>query len=186
MKRGPSAPTLAVMDHVIFPAGPADAEALADVHVRAWRETYRGLLPDAYLARMSVVAHARRWAGSLTRPGPGELTLAAADRAGLVGYACAAPSRTGRAGEGEIQTLYILKRAQRAGLGRRLVADAARALAAQGATSLMISVLRDNHRARGFYERLGGVSEPERREPGPGGLVFEVAYRWGDIGALAG
>ena len=28
---------------VVFPAGPADAEALACVHVTAWRETYRGL-----------------------------------------------------------------------------------------------------------------------------------------------
>ena len=173
------------MDHVIFPAGPADAEALADVRVRSWRETYRGLLPDAYLARMSVAAHARRWTASLTHPGPGELTLAAADRAGLVGYACAAPSRTGRAGEGEVQTLYVLARAQGSGLGRRLIAAAARALAAQGAASLMISVLRDNHRARGFYEHLGGAAEPERREPGPAGVVFEVAYRWGDIGALA-
>ena len=46
---------------VIFPAGPADAEALARVHVQSWRETYRGLLPDAYLARMSEEAHARRF-----------------------------------------------------------------------------------------------------------------------------
>ena len=67
---------------VIFPAGPADAEALAAAHVTSWRETYRGLLPDAYLARMSEAAHARRFAHLLLKPGPDDVTLAAADRWG--------------------------------------------------------------------------------------------------------
>ena len=57
----------------------------------------------------------------------------------------------------------------------------------RGAQSLVISVLRDNVAARGFYEHLGGEPEPPRREPGPGGaLLFEVAYRWADIGVLTG
>jgi len=172
--------------YVIFPAGPADAEALADVHVRSWRESYRGILPDAYLARMSVDAHARRWRWTLTYPGPQDVTLAAGDRAGLAGYAAAGPSRSGRAKEGEIHTLYLLREAQGHGLGRRLVEDAARALAANGAQSLMISVLRDNHRARAFYEHLGGRAEPPRQEPGPAGVVFEVAYLWPDIRVLTG
>ena len=172
---------------VVFPAGPSDAEALAQVHVAAWRETYRGLLPDAYLARMSLEAHARRFAHALTRPGPNDVTLAAADRWGLVGYAQGGPSRRGRLGEAEIATLYLLRGSQNLGLGRRLLAHTARALALQGATSLVISVLRDNFAARGFYEHLGGEAEPARREPGPGGgLLFEVAYRWPDITRLTG
>ena len=62
------------------------------------------------------------------------------------------------------------------------MSQTARALAAEGATSLMISVLRDNIRARGFYEHLGGEPEAARQEPGPGGrLLYEVAYRWRDI-----
>lgn len=172
------------MAYVIFPPGPADAEALAQVHVRSWRETYRGILPDAYLARMSEPAHARRWRWALSYPGADDVTLAAAGRDGLVGYAAGGPSRSGRAKEGEIHTLYVLREAQGRGLGRRLVEDAARALAAHGADSLMISVLRDNHRARDFYEHLGGVADPPREEPGPAGVVFEVAYRWPDIRAL--
>ncbi|MFN9925891.1 MAG: hypothetical protein ACK53I_03010 [Phenylobacterium sp.] len=44
-----------------------------------------------------------------------------------------------------------------------------------------------NMSARRFYERLDGVAEPERREPGPGGAaVFEVAYRGPDIASLTG
>jgi ribosomal protein S18 acetylase RimI-like enzyme len=172
---------------VIFPAGPADAEALANVHVTSWRETYRGLLPDAYLARMSETAHARRFGHLLLKPGPDDVTLAASDRRGLVGYAQGGPSRRRAPGEAEVATLYLVREAQNHGLGARLLRQTARALAARGARSLVISVLRDNTAARGFYEHLGGQAEPARQEPGPGGAsYFEVAYHWPDIGALSG
>lgn len=179
------------MSFVVFPAGPSDAEDLAHVHVASWRETYRGLLADAYLARMSEPGFARRFRRSLTDPGD-SVTLAAADRYGLVAYAQGAASRRGapnlrKGGEAEIHTLYVLRQAQGEGLGARLMTETARALAAQGATSLMISVLRDNIRARGFYEHLGGEPEAARQEPGPGGrLLYEVAYRWRDIRDLIG
>lgn len=172
------------MSFVIFPAGPSDAEEMARVHVTSWRETYRGLLADAFLARMSEPGFTRRFRRALTDPGD-TVTLVAADRYGLVGYAQGGASRRGAPGEAEIATLYLLRQAQGQGLGARLMAQTARALAAQGATSLMISVLRDNLRARGFYEHLGGEPEAARQEPGPGGrLLYEVAYRWRDIRSL--
>ena len=170
---------------LILPAGPADAAELARVHVRSWRETYRGLLPDAYLARMSEPAFTRRFRRALTMPGPNDVTLAAAGPHGLVGYAQGGPSRRGTADEAEIATLYVLREAQGLRLGRRLLVASARALAAQGARSLVISVLRDNLPARGFYEHLGGQAEPATLERGPGGaLLHEVVYRWSEIGRL--
>jgi ribosomal protein S18 acetylase RimI-like enzyme len=176
---------------VVFPAGPSDAEDLARVHVAAWRETYQGLLADAFLARMSEPGFSRRFRRALNDPGDG-VTLAAADRHGLAGYAQGGPSRRAtvslaNGGEAEIHTLYVLRQAQGQGAGQRLMTETARALAAQGATSLMISVLRDNIRARGFYEHLGGEAEAARQEAGPGGrLLYEVAYRWRDIRTLTG
>ena len=172
------------MSFVVFPAGPSDAEDLARVHVASWRETYRGLLADAFLARMSEPGFARRFRRTLTAPGD-NVTLAAAARDGLVGYSQGGLSRRGVADEAEIATLYVLRLAQGHCLGQRLMVETARALAAQGATSLMISVLRDNVSARGFYQHLGGEPEAARQEPGPGGrLLYEVSYRWPDIGTL--
>jgi ribosomal protein S18 acetylase RimI-like enzyme len=172
------------LPHVIFPAGPDDAWDLAETHVAAWRESYRGLIADAYLDRMSVEAHARRFAASLTRPGPHDATLAAATREGMVGYAAGGPSRRRIAGEAEVQTLYVRLRAQRVGLGRELLIAMARIFADQGARSLMVSTLRDNAPARAFYEHLGGRAETPRAEPGPGGLLYEVSYVWPQIGDL--
>lgn len=171
---------------VVFPAGPVDAEALARVHVAAWRETYRGLLPDAYLARMSEPGHARRFVRRLVQPGPDDVTLAVADRQGIVGYAEGGPSRRKVLGEAEVATLYLLRSAQGRGLGRQLLRATASTLAAHGARSLVISVLRDNIPARRFYEHLGGRPEAARMEMGPGGAMLpEVAYWWQDISDLA-
>jgi len=176
----------ASFSYLILPAGPADAEALAQVHVTAWRETYAGLLPPAFLARMSEVRAARRFRYELTRPGQHDVVLAALNPYGVFGYVAGGPSRHGVEGEAEIATLYILRAAQGRGVGRRLLTDAARALAAHGAQSLVISVLAGNLRACGFYERLGGQADPPVQRAGPGGMVSEVDYRWADLGRLIG
>ena len=73
-------------DAVIFPAGPAEASALAEIHVCSWRETYAGLLPDAFLNRLSVERQAARWRAQLGRQGAGEVVLALEEVHGLVGY----------------------------------------------------------------------------------------------------
>ena len=173
------------LTYAIVPAGPGDAAGLARVHVGSWQETYSGLLPQVYLDRMSVAMHARRWRARLMRAS--EVTLAAETAQGLVGYCSGEWARSGaRPGEAEVTTLYILRKAQGSGLGRRLLVSTARALQARGATSLVIWVLRENAGARRFYERLGGVCERERDEPIGGGIVVSVAYRWRDISALTG
>lgn len=169
-------------ESIIIPAGPGDAVALAEVHVRSWRETYAGLLPAQYLERMSVPVHATRWRRQLSRTHPGEVILAAEGPAGLTAYCAGARLADG---EAEIFTLYVLKSAQGAGLGRRLFATAARVLRAEGAGSLRVWVLNGNARARGFYAHLGGVVAAERPVSGWGGGLIETAYRWSDIGGLS-
>ncbi|MGI8841202.1 MAG: GNAT family N-acetyltransferase [Caulobacteraceae bacterium] len=171
-------------DTFILPAGLGDAATLARVHVKAWRETYAGLLPAGYLAAMSVPLHARRWRHQLTRARPGELVLAAEGPEGPVGYCAGAldPAAPGRA---EIFTLYLLREAQGLGLGRRLMESAARVFQGQGASALALWVLAGNLRARRFYRRLGGALGPERPVRGWGGDLREVCYAWGRIETLA-
>jgi ribosomal protein S18 acetylase RimI-like enzyme len=168
------------LTYAIAPAGPADAAALARVHVACWQETYAGILPGGYLDRMSVPLHEHRWKQRLM--GEREATLAAEGHKGLVGYVSAERSRGRRTvGEAEITTLYVLKRAQGAGLGRALFEGAARVMAARGATSLVVWVLRDNVKARAFYERLGGRRDDVGEEYVGGAVVASVLYRWPDL-----
>jgi ribosomal protein S18 acetylase RimI-like enzyme len=172
--------------HVIAPVGPADAAALGQVHVRAWRETYPGLLPQAYLSAMRPEIHAARWRRQLSNPGDSEVVLGVEGVDGLVGYSAGGLlTRSDRLAEAEVFTLYLVKSAKGRGMGARLLAAMARALAAQGAASLVIWVLSGNLAARGFYAHLGGRPIAERAVQGWGGGLKETAYRWDHIGALA-
>ena len=167
-------------DYLIVPAGPGDAADLARLHVECWRETYAGILPWPYLKAMNTGVHARRWRSQLTAAKAGEVVLLAEGPSGLIGY-CAGAVEDATA---EIFTLYILRSAQRGGLGRRLLSAAAQGLTAQGARSLHLAVLSENRAARGFYEHLGGAFIGERPVRGWGGGLMEARYQWRDIRAL--
>jgi ribosomal protein S18 acetylase RimI-like enzyme len=171
-------------DAVIVPAGPADADELARVHVAAWRETYAGILPAAFLDAMSVPRHARRWSDQLLRLGPRDVVMVAESRSGLVGYCAGALPRPDGAAA-EIFTLYLLGSAQGRGTGARLLRSGARALAAKGAQALELWVLNKNWRARDFYHRLGGRPIGERGVGGWSGGLTETLYRWADVRALS-
>ena len=176
-----------LLDYAISPAGPADAAELGRVHVRAWRETYPGLLPQTVLNRMSAQVHARRFARELLRAQPGQVTLLAEHAVGAVGYASGALLQgDARGADAEVFTLYVLRAAQGAGVGRALLQASARVLRAEGARSLMLFVLSGNERARGFYERLGGEAFAEVASQGWGEGLTETAYRWPNIATLAG
>jgi GNAT superfamily N-acetyltransferase len=165
-----------VAEAFILPAGPGDAIDLARAQVSAWRETYRGLLPDSYLDAMSIPVHARRWRLQLTRARPGEVALIAEGPGGVIGYCTGSGD--------EVQMLYLIRSAQKAGLGRRLLSGAARVLQAHGAKSLRLWVLDGNANAKRFYAHLGGLPRHRRRVAGWGGRLSETAYVWDDIAAL--
>jgi ribosomal protein S18 acetylase RimI-like enzyme len=171
-------------DVAIVPVGPSDAADLAHVHVKAWRETYRGLLPQAYLDHMSLDAHARRFNARLEHPEANYVTLGAEARSGLVGYCEGHAWASPFGGEAEIHTLYVLRAAQGEGVGRRLLQNSVRVLRGAGASGLIIWCLTGNLKARGFYERMGGKAAAQRAGRGPGGRVNEVAYGWPSLEPL--
>jgi ribosomal protein S18 acetylase RimI-like enzyme len=176
-----------LLDYAIIPAGPGDAAELGRVHVKSWRETYPGLLPQAYLSAMRPQVHARRFYRELIRAKAGDLVLMAEGEAGAVGYAAGTMlTGDGRRADAEVHTLYVLRETQGAGLGRALLSASARVFQAQGAKSLMLFTLTHNTKARAFYEHLGGEAFAEIPAHGWGEGLTETAYRWTEIGVLAG
>ncbi len=169
----------------------ADATSIGAVHVAAWRSAYPGILPDGYLAKLSVPRQASYYDGAI-RSGVGVHVAAASglDIPGggpggprIVGFVSADRARNSGIGDGEIETLYVLDDWRDRGLGRRLIRAAASHLAASGCRSAYCWVLRDNP-SRWFYERLGGklVAETTIRV---GGLpVAQTAFMWDPIERL--
>lgn len=168
---------------IIRRATPADAGAIARVHVQAWQESYLGLVPDAAFDSYTVEKRLTQWNGVLANR---EITVFVADREGTVcGFGSGGRPRARLPAEVEVYSFYLLDVAKRKGIGRRLFARLCADLAAQGHKSVGLLVLTANAPARRFYEALGGrlgESHLDRR----GEFVFEdVAYIWDDLGAFA-
>lgn len=139
-------------DLVLRPALLSDAPAIGRVHCRAWRETYTGLLPDAMLARLSE----ERSAENFRREGCRNLLVAELDgeTVGFCGYGPwrgSAPDPT----LGEIVGLYVLQKAQRQGIGTRLLQSALDVLQSGGCTRAALWVLDSNAHAIGYYASRG-------------------------------
>lgn len=163
---------------VIRPATPADAPAIARVHVTSWRETYAGLMPDEFLERMTNDEMRQRremgWERTLSQRLE---TVRVAEQEGVVvAFASAGPARDHPGFEAELMTLYALKSAQGQGLGRALFGDMVRTLRADGVQNLALWVLEANP-TRQWYLRQGGREAGEKLD----GELREVRVVWDEL-----
>jgi ribosomal protein S18 acetylase RimI-like enzyme len=163
-----------------------DAAQMAQVRVDTWRAAYRGIVPDATLARLSYGETERFLRRVLWEDNHGTFAYVAENDAAEVVGLSVAGAVIGQADpvyRGELYILYILPEWQRHGFGRGLLAAAARGLVQRGLTPMLLWVLAQNP-ARQFYERLGGVVLREREEEMDGKSLVEVAYGWQDPSGL--
>jgi ribosomal protein S18 acetylase RimI-like enzyme len=175
-------------------ARPTDAVAIAAVHVAAWRSAYPGILPDEFLARLSVPRQAAHYDGAIRSSSTGVyvatasgLDLPPGSSPRIIGFATAGRARSVYSvrllGEGEIETLYVLDDWRDRGIGRRLMRAAAAHLAESGCRSAFLWVLRDNP-SRWFYQRLGGKPVAESTIIVGGQRVPQTAFVWDPIERL--
>jgi ribosomal protein S18 acetylase RimI-like enzyme len=164
-----------------------DAAAIARVHVQAWRETYRGLVPDAVLASLSVEQRVRAWSDMLAAGPRAPAIFVAEEESEIIGFAAAGPSRDQLLKcDGEVSSIYLLDGYKRRGIGRALFTQAVSSLCERGCTSAGLWVLDTNVGARRFYESMGGRAGPTKVDARPDVTLHEVAYVWDHIEQKSG
>jgi ribosomal protein S18 acetylase RimI-like enzyme len=161
-------------------AVPGDAPGIGAAHVSSWRSTYPGVLPDGYLAKLSVARQAHFYDRSI-RLGAAVHVAVAQKR--IVGFATGRLTRPNELGDGEIETLYVIDDFKELGVGRKLLKAAASHLANLGCTACYAWVLRDNP-ATFFYERLGGKRAATSLTSVGGSPIPQTAYTWNPIAKL--
>lgn len=183
---------------IVRDAVPADSIPIADVHVASWRVAYRGLIDDEILDSPALVESRRAgWTRSLheghdhTGDPDHRLFVATVDDR-VVGF-----GHVGREADpvddppieepgGEVYGFYLHPDAWGSGTADALMDACLDELRRREFRRAVLWVLRDNPRARRFYERRGFVrtdhevtwdgpampGAPQLREPLP-----EVQYR---------
>ena len=179
-----SAPIIEVRDAIY-----GDADAMCDAQVAGWRAAYRGLFPDSYLDSDDFDASRRAWwLGGSWLDTAVTHTFAGLVDSQVLGFSVVGPERFDDApavpGQGEVYSFYLQPQVWGSGLARDLMDASERWLRERGLTELSLWVLRDNPRARSFYEKSGwawsgaeslwaGPTMPGILRPDP---VAEVRY----------
>ena len=138
----------------------ADARAVAQIHVDAWRTAYASILPADFLARLSVDTREAMWREVIEADDP-EL-LVARDGDVVRGWINVGACRDEGASaiDGEIWALYVAPDAWSSGAGRALWLRGRERLIARGCTACSLWVFPDNARAIRFYRAAGFVADP--------------------------
>lgn len=145
----------------------ADAMAVARVHVRAWQEAYRGMLPAAYLDALKPEDRAKRYTFERL---DGPRTIVAVDDGQVLGFVTTK--------DDELAAINVDPSAWAKGVGKALIAKAREAIAANGHREAQLWMLVGNERAHRFYLRDGWTCDGVRRTETVWGVeVDEIQYR---------
>ena len=164
-----------------------DAEAVALLHVRSWRESYRGSFSDAFLDEEQPGERLRVWHERLGDPPPNQLVQLAVDDGTLAGFVCVYGDEDPKWGS-FVDNLHVARAAKRSGIGTSLMRQAGAWLRQRGSNlGVYLWVLEANAPARRFYERIGAHDAGATTMEGHGGAtVRSRRYVWSDARALSG
>lgn len=143
------------LSYAVRPPLPQDAPGIARAHWLAWREAYRGVMPDDYLDGRSEDRLAETWRIRLEMDEPeGVVAVGVSPSGEVLGFASGGPPRDGDASLAwELYAVNVVSAAYGTGLGHDLVA------AVTGGRPNHLWVLVDNPRARAFYAKEGYVAD---------------------------
>ncbi|WP_347354920.1 GNAT family N-acetyltransferase [Intrasporangium sp.] len=134
-----------------------DAPRMADVNVRCWQETYRGLMSDAALDDPGLLAAREQfWTAALTEERYRANRVAVAERDGeLVGIAMSGPPLdAGAKWVRQLYVLYVCAVEHGKGAGQRLLQTVV-----DPDESVALWVADPNPRAQAFYRKHGFVAD---------------------------
>jgi GNAT superfamily N-acetyltransferase len=153
-----------------------DCHGIAVVHVTAWQVAYRGIVADEVLDAMDVGAREERW-----RSGWHDNPLTqrwVAEDGEVAGWSIAGPTRDDDAGAtpGELFGIYVAPEHWGTGVGQGLF-ETGVAWLERHFVSSSLWTLRENARARRFYERNGWTPDgATKRSEARGFPLDEVRY----------
>lgn len=148
---------MTTVDFEIRPLASDDALGLATVHASSWKTTYRGIVQQSYLDKISIEQRLPGAERRANAPNMNCFVAANLKTQQIVGFVDVGVCREKNIdADGEVYALYLLQEFQGKGLGRLLFEKGVEILKGQGLRRMMVSVLQENHSSRRFYEKMGG------------------------------
>ena len=156
-----------------------DAAGIAKVHVDSWRTTYKGIVPDSFLEKLSYEEREQIWKRGIEA---NQVYIAEDEEGRIVGFASGGQERTGKyeAYKGELYAIYLLEGQQGKGIGRNIFKAVVDDLKEKKLDSMLIWALEENPACL-FYEKLGGKKIDTAEIEIDGKKLGEIAYGWDNL-----
>ncbi len=157
----------------------SDAERIARLHANSWRQTYRGMMPDAFLDGDVLSNRRQMWRERLAQARADQFVCVAEEGVKLLGFICAFGNEDSVWGS-YIDNLHVAHASKRSGIGTALMKQATDWLKTHYPQScIYLWVMEANGPARRFYEYLGAVNAQQVDKSDPaGGSAPNCRYVW--------
>lgn len=164
------------MELTIKKATAADAQEIAQVHMRSWETAYAGIIPDEFIREKNKTRPAL-WQQILSGDNDRHYIIRLGDRA--AGIMSVAPPQDEDLGDSfyELHGLYLHPDFIGRGVGAQAMdyaLDLARSL---GKKTMVVYVLKENTAARRFYQRCGFTCDGAQKQAEYGKTFSIIRYR---------
>ena len=158
----------------------ADSFAVARVHVRSWKESFAGIVPQIFLDKKSVEKRVKAFEKGFSAPFY-KMYVAEVPERSIVGFAdFGEPRENIDAYEGELYAIYLLPEFQRKGIGERLFNLGVDFFIRSGRNSMYLLTLEVSP-YRLFYEKMGGQIVGRKQIEIEGIMYDELVYGWNSL-----
>ncbi|WP_130608918.1 GNAT family N-acetyltransferase [Fluviispira sanaruensis] len=167
---------------LIRKAKPEDIPRIAQIHLKSWQTTYKGILPKNYLDSLTEKNKEQEWHKlGLDYPNGQGITWVLENEGEVFGFANAGPQREPPiAGHGEVYCIYILKEFRRMGGGQLLIKEIVKYFKSRGYHSASALILKGNP-FTDFYKLIGAEPTEERPFKLDGMDLIQILYLWKNI-----
>lgn len=157
-----------------------DAQGIGKVHVDSWKTTYKNIIPDSFLDKLSYEQREKLWERNINRED--NYVLVAENEIGeIVGFAVASTRETNvERYSSDLTSIYLLEEYQGKRIGKLLLKELFMYFKQKGYQSIFVEVLAEN-KTRFFYEYYGAEYVKTVQINIGGKVLEEYVYVWNDI-----
>ncbi|WP_379147771.1 GNAT family N-acetyltransferase [Paenibacillus sp. sgz500992] len=161
----------------------SDAKGIAKVHVDCWRTTYRNIMPDEFLEKLSYEQRTRLWMRNLSKD-DNYVFVAENNLGEVIGFADGGKRETNTVeNSGDLTSIYVLEQYQGLGIGRQLLRILFLQFEKLSINRVFVEVLEGN-KSRYFYEAFGAEWIQTEKVKIAGSELNLLVYEWKGIGSV--
>ena len=121
----------------------ADSKGIAKVHVDSWRTTYKNIIPDGFLKKLSYDRRTELWNENIIKKG-NYVFVAENSDGKIIGFADCGKRESNHVPEsGDLTAIYLLEEYQGKGVGKRLLRKVFLQFEELGFNRIFVEVLED-------------------------------------------